>query len=306
MSDCACLEIEGTEVDDAITERFGLPRVNRELLSYWIAANVPEDRVRDAWLTAEIQWLQQLGRSMPGDYKLFQSPQSLLLAAMPRGAGRDASGLIEKTLDTIDSILPGVVKDSSQGKHLVLCLERVDDVKRYMADFGDDTCDWSGLCIGAEAPHVVMRGSVLSESILVHELTHACTSHLDMPHWLSEAMALRMEQILGAGACGALPRDCRRWWQEHDLQVFWNGEAFRGGGEKRSQSYVLAMHLLDAICLRRPKRLASFIRGASRDDGGRQAARDHLEQDLESIMEDLLKEPEPTRAEKLWRKLTRW
>ncbi len=228
MADETAIEIEGSEVPDAIVRSNGLPRLNWEQVDRWVQVSVPEDRARDAWTSAQMQWLGRLSFALGPHYHLFQSPRALLLGAMNRAFGRYASGRIERALTTLDYVLPGIVQESSRGKHVVICLAGEDEVKRYMAEYPETSDNWDGICLRREDVHVVIRcAEAIPDLLLVHELTHACLTHLQLPRWLDEAMSQRMERIEGRMKYAPLTDEHRRLWRAPISPGFWT--AVRSG-----------------------------------------------------------------------------
>jgi hypothetical protein len=115
-------------------------------------------------------------------------------------------------------------------------------------------------------------------TILIHELTHGCLAHLPIPLWINEALAMRMEQVIGDLGAYSLDReDIERhleYWNADSIQQFWSGESWDIPGDSFKLSYSLARILwrkveVDSGASR--ETMLAFVRTASAADGGEAA-----------------------------------
>ncbi len=80
---------------------------------------------------------------------------------------------------------------------------------------------------------------------LLHEITHACLSHLELPLWVEEGMT----QLAEEAAVNRWNRfqlepqaaaEVRKYWRDRGLADFWWGRGFSGLDDGQSHSYRLA------------------------------------------------------------------
>lgn len=299
------IEIGGEEIVGAVEYHQGIPHLQYDTVHLWVEANADPHDTRDFWSSIERTWLWKVGQALGGKYEIFQSDRVLLLGRMRRQWGAFAVGRVERALALVDALLPGVAEQSVPGKHMVLCLASEEDTARYVAGLGCGT-DWDGLCVNREPVHVLIRAKEeMPELTLAHEMTHACLWHVDLPRWLGEGIAVRMERILGRAPYDEVLPEQLAAWRKLDLESFWSGEAFHADEATTKAAYRLADHLLNAICRPKTTRLAQFILNAKREDAGHASALEHLDCELEVFLDQLLNPPppEPSPAARFFRKL---
>lgn len=71
------------------------------------------------------------------------------------------------------------------------------------------------------------------EPVIAHEMTHSALSHLALPRWLDEGLAVDTEQRLtGVRPLIYTPQELRikhlQFWGRDEVQEFWFGETFFG------------------------------------------------------------------------------
>jgi hypothetical protein len=138
------------------------------------------------------------------------------------------------------------------------------------------------------------------DGTLVHELSHACLAHRNLPRWLDEAIAQRMALILTSRVAvihyPPFPRDGKLFWQNHGIDSFLNGESFHREPESVYWSYALSEYLIEQICqlANGGEALRGFLLNARASDVGESAAQQYLGRSLESIVREMIKVETPS------------
>jgi hypothetical protein len=118
-----------------------------------------------------------------------------------------------------------------------------------------------------------------AEPTLVHEMTHALLSHLDLPLWIDEGIATMMEGSLAHAASDPafvinrrsdLLRRHRLFWTEQTKPGFWDGSAFRDGASSEL-AYDMAFRIVFELA-RDLSSFSAFAKAANPMDGGAAAA----------------------------------
>ena len=155
--------------------------------------------------------------------------------------------------------------------------------------------------INAGCGHFVTVKSDLRaiEPVIAHELTHSCLSHLPIPAWLNEGLAVNTEQRLSpSGAPLLTPQQMHdkhlSFWKETEIQEFWSGQSFLRNDDANMLSYDLARIMVAQLSRDWPT-FRSFVLAADLRDAGADAALQHLGLDLGAVACALL-ENEPTAA----------
>lgn len=133
------------------------------------------------------------------------------------------------------------------------------------------------------------------EPVIAHEMTHAGVSHLPLPTWLNEGLAVNTERRL-AGTLPArhtpleLHAMHREFWGEEEIQEFWSGKSFFRTDDGNMLSYDLARILVEQFAKDWP-RFKAFVLAAHERDGGAEAARCYLDVSLGECVSLLLDKP---------------
>src|ERR1043166_126319 len=100
---------------------------------------------------------------------------------------------------------------SFQGIHLVLLFSEEDDYYQYISAFYPEGTHptTSGVHLSAGFPHIAALhySELQSAQIIAHELAHHCLSHLTLPRWLDEGVAMTLERAIGRSHRPVLPDD---------------------------------------------------------------------------------------------------
>ena len=114
---------------------------------------------------------------------------------------RSGKGLLMVPLKRILLVMEELASVQPWGRDILVVLDDVDTYYKYVSCYGPESGEFSlsaGMFISRGCSHFVTRKSDLRaiEPTIVHEMTHGCMSHLPLPLWLDEGMAVNMERRL--------------------------------------------------------------------------------------------------------------
>lgn len=264
------------------------------------------------WTSVGAQWLDRLGASLGDDLVRHESPDFLLLASLADRPARAAMAFLEATRRRILRLLDGIAAPSGHGPMIVIMLDDaryLDFVAQFYPVQGTFS-ESSGMFVHFGYGFFVARGEHLDEveHTLVHEMTHGLVSHLPLPAWLNEGIAVNTE-ARHAGARFSLPdapwspdetqARHRAHWTPEAIQRFWSGKSFIDPGVAQPLSYDLAMRMVQLACVDWAP-FARFAVNASMDDAGMAAAETHLGHPIENLATALLGDGAWTPHPKTW------
>ncbi|MFK7909060.1 MAG: hypothetical protein AB8F34_00505 [Akkermansiaceae bacterium] len=287
-----------------MTTEDGLTHPRWDVIEQSIESVFPENKKHLAWVAAERQWLDKLSANLGGCYQCVESQHFLVLTESSARLAKAACKFFEQSLKLILKYLPGVARDEGYGKQIVLMFTDEDDYYRYVMHFHDDgthpmsggMCISSGGCLHYAIP-VNPDDPSGYRTTLVHELTHGCVSHLPLPTWLNEALAMRMEQVVCGTQTMLLDRFLLKehfdYWNAKTIQQFWSGESWGLADEGFQLSYNLAEIIWNKIEneMRAPQELIlNFILLAHYENAGEMACREVFDLSLGDFVEDFIGE----------------
>ncbi len=249
-----------------------------------LPVGLSEQALHAEWRRICRTWLTDMAATLDGDYTLFESANFLLLSCEEQKYLRTFTRFLESKLKAILRTLPGIASDQGYGPHAVIIFNAVAAYDDYCDLFNhqdQETTPSSGMYINDGYGHLVFATQDMdtAEAIACHELTHACLSHLPLPLWLNEGIAMMMETALGVAAANIIDHSYlarhRQFWDQSNIQDFLAGSSFTTFGPAQELSYSLAAILVsnlagDFVVFR------DFVLAAAADDAGAQAAQQHL------------------------------
>lgn len=251
----------------------------------WIEQEVPAAQQAEAWLACERGWLLHLRDALGAGYVLMESAQTFVLSSLEQRRAVAAMAFIDRTRRRIMHTLQGVADDQGWGKDILVVCDDVDAYFSYIAAYYPDEqaeiARSSGMYLNAGCGHFVTMDAdlLLMEPVIVHELTHSYVSHLPLPLWLNEGIAVNVEQSLA----GRVPAGLDAWqmlanhqayWTAQTIQAFWSGDAFQKQATM-SQAYDLAATLVKQLSQDWPV-FARLALAAQWQDAGAQAVQQCL------------------------------
>lgn len=285
------------QVGGAFSFEEGFSRPDWKVISQAIQQRFtgPDD-LNIAWTDAARQWVMQLQSDLGGEYRVEDSPQFILLAALDEKKSGEILTFVENTLDQICERLKDAAWTSGHGKHVILLFEEQDDYYQYVSYFHHDgTHPTSGGCLLARGyVHIAAPyESYGLRQMLAHELTHNCVVHLRLPLWLNEGLAMLFQRAVAPSHQPLLDYELKErhltFWNPENIQEFWSGISFQKPGDSNELSYSLAEIVLNLLS-EKPGDWGAFLKQAEWGDAGQTAAMDCLGADLGDVMATFLGE----------------
>jgi hypothetical protein len=126
------------------------------------------------------------------------------------------------------------------------------------------------------------------EPVIAHEMTHSLVSHLPIPAWLNEGLAVSVERKL-TPYYGSVysPEEMHRkhveYWTPKTIQEFWSGKSFLKSGDSNLLSYDLGLALTTMLGADFSS-FEAFALHANLADGGADASNEHLHFPLSHVL----------------------
>lgn len=234
-------------------------------------------------------WLLHLRDALGPHFRVTESQDAVVLASLDSMTVPALSRYVSTTRKRVARVLDGVAHFEPGQKSVVVVFDDEDSYYHYVSTYYPAEGEFAfsgGMFIGGDCPHfVVKRGDLHAvEPVIAHELTHSALTHLKLPLWIDEGLAVNTEHRLTG-----VPRTVYTaqqlhgkhvaFWDAARIQEFWSGRSFQRTDDGNLLSYELARILVQEMS-REWSRFASFVQEASREDAGHAAARRLLEIDL--------------------------
>lgn len=282
------------------------PRPNWEEIAVRVSEAKPTDGHAAWWSVAE-RWLEQHCLAAGKQYWCTRSRNFLLASPLAKRPAGNLIAFAERARSGITRALDGLVATDGLGPHVILVFETEDEYYEYIAPFyvdGGHYAASSGVQVDPGYVHFALPRQEPDqlEIVIAHELTHTLVSHLPLPRWLNEGMAVNLESSL-------CPRYGRRlqlnWierhqasWDSESVQEFWSGQAFSRPDKMSELSYELAWVTVRTLA-ENYDTFRRFASEASFEDAGQSASHKHFGTGLGSHFEVFLGdgnwEPDPAK-----------
>ncbi len=291
------MPLEVPNHDHWFEERIGFPRPNWIAMDGWRRAFTPHSDRHEVWCQFVRHWLGRLCTALGGEYKVTESKHFQLLSELDAEGNARILKHFEESLARMNRVLNSY-DGQSRGKFVALRLTEDDDFYDYVSDFFPDgeSAGIGGCLITQDYYHMVLpeTNPIDETRVRVHELAHNLLTHLPLPLWLNEALAMAFERDLTGNHQWELDsetiREHRAYWNASTIQEFWKGESFiLVSGQKLA--YSLAFTLLNIIYKEvrpSPEEFRRFIQRAGWHDAGAEAFREHLGLELCECVEAFL------------------
>ena len=275
--------------------RFSIPDWDR--VDESLAERLVHEDPHLLWSSVAIAWLDELRSVLGEPYSVSSSDHFLLLSPSSEREAKLFLDYAEKTRKRILHLLDGIASDGGYGKSCVLAFSDIDSYYEYVANYYPSECEYafsSGMYINDGYGHFVYVAAEMPtiEPIIAHELTHMQLTHLPLPAWLNEGLAVNTENILsprsGSHFTNAEMRSKHSaFWNNQTIQEFWSGKSFLRTDDGNLLSYDLSKQITTLISQNRAS-FVNFANAADMFDSGQQAAERHLGIPLEHAVSHLL------------------
>jgi len=290
-----CLDFD---VQSQLVEAHGFPIIHADAFNQWLAAS-PQASTSGLACVARA-WLMHMRDACGPEFRLFETKHAFILSPLESNVLRATDTFIATTRKRITAVLRDLAVFPAGGKSVLLVLHDEDAYYQYVSAYYPDSGEFSfssGMFINSSVPHFVVPLAELSaiEAVIAHEMTHSALSHLTLPRWLDEGLAVNIEQRLtGVPRLIYTPHELHekhlRYWGATEMQQFWTGESFFRTDDGNLLSYELARILVSHLSADWD-RFARFVINAQREDSGGLAAREHMNVELGALVCALLEQP---------------
>lgn len=281
----------------------GLPVLDWDAAQHWVDGIADEAAQARAWSQCERAWLEHLRVALGPEYQLREHSAALLLSTLEENVAEATLAFVNKTLQRVVRVLDGVAHVPEWGHDILVVFDDDDIYYKYVAHYYPEAGEFAGsggMYINAGCGHfATVKADLRSiEPVIAHELTHACLSHLPIPVWLHEGIAVNTERRLcpQTGSAATTPQQMhkrhRKFWGPVEIQQFWSGKSFLRADDGNELSYDLARIMVSQFAATWD-RFRPFVLSANVEDGGASAAAQHLGVDLGDAVSALL-EQEPS------------
>ena len=295
------------EVEGFFVFEDGFHTVDWNAASAWVSSKFAGEEVEDAMRWVVQEWVERLRQDIGGDYHITEGNDVVLLSDRSAHGARWLAGYAERALRTIHEEL-----GSATWGHLhpLIVFSEEDDYYQYISRFSaeGEQAQSGGIFIGTGYPHIalVSRDANDAASGIVHELTHHCLDHYNLPLWVNEAVAMTLQRQIAPPNYGmggdqeAVWGAISSWsppmlwdelaerhfafWNAETIQAFWAGTSFYEPGDSNELSYNLAEIFLTLLREGKEKALlAAFLELARPEDAGHDAAHRIFHKGLDEI-----------------------
>lgn len=231
-----------------------------------------------AWKDLAFIWLSLLAEKLGETYGVFTSKEFIILSPPKRAQ------LLLETLESQRKRILNIIDDGEReeglGLYTVLVFADIESYLPYISAFGPEGEEAmsGGIFIGDSYGHMVVHGEAMwqLEPVLAHELTHYLLWPSALPAWVEEGVCMTVEQLVSSVEGLRMDRkraqEHRDFWSSYRLRRFWNGEAFFC---PRAQEYAYELaQVMVRLLAETHGSFPAYLRIASREDAGFQAARD--------------------------------
>ena len=286
-----------------ISKHEGYPILDWSALKAWINSIECIELQRKARIEAERAWLLHMREALGRGFQLIESKDALVLSSLDANVARATVEYIDRTRGRVIQLLEGIAQIPPLGKDLLLVFDDEESYYRYVSRCYPDDGEFAfsgGMYVNAGCGHYVTMKNGLHEiePVIAHEMTHGCLSHLSLPVWLDEGLAVNIEHRLAGARPAHTPQQLRNmhlaFWNAQEIQVFWSGASFLRADNASLLSYDLARIIVEQLG-KNWELLTRFVLTANEVDAGAISARQHLGVDLGEFVCALL-DQEPSRA----------
>jgi hypothetical protein len=265
-------------VPDALDRAGPILYLNWPAIEAWIATLPKTTHDAKAYRDEVLrQWMDELADAFGEPYVWAESGELIVLTAREASDARDLLAFAGRCYAATKEVVGPPA--GLPAKLALLCFGSQEHMYDYLAPMDADDGEYGGVggfCVQCDPPHIVVPDLPASiESVLLHEMTHACLG-ADVPSWLQEGIAqLVEERLMNRRRPPMDEREIRRQrhhWSKRGLSTFWSGESFKAADRGQELSYQLAYVLVSVLLGDHNAALPAFLRTAGQHDHGASAA----------------------------------
>lgn len=288
-----------------LIEEQALTRPNWEGIYQYVNREFSTTDQEQLWNSIARGWLNALIEKLPAGYSYVETENFILVSKTNDRYVELFQMFLERCLKRLLGIMKGIANADGFGKYVVMIFDDVDTYHDYTSYYGPQQGTYglsSGMYLNDGYGHFVFPHQQLdfAEPIAAHEMTHALLSHLPIPLWLDEGMAVNMEAMITGLAPPQLDKEMyekhHNFWGEQEIQEFWYGSSFHRPDDGQELSYQLAQILVTNLS-ENYQAFSEFANKADRRDGGEAAAAEVFDISLGNLIGNFLGEgnwwPEP-------------
>ena len=273
------LGIRLADIEGCLIDEKEFPRPQWKIIRAWMKEHVRPEDLPIAWHEISFDWVSTLKKHLGETYSVYQSPNFILRTTRSLDASKSILRTCELAVQFLVSWLGPIAEKRGHGKHVVLDFVSIENYYDYVSYFyapGSPLIASGGVFLRSGYQHIAMPPAQRTQETLIHELAHNRLSHLPLPAWLNEGIAVTMERKIGGRKQGRMDRELhkkhRDYWSSSTIPAFWSGDSFHDvDGEIIHLSYSLADTLVDLLVQEYPNFL-EFVAEAQREDFGETAA----------------------------------
>jgi len=283
-------------------EKHGFTRVDWE--NFWRAIDTEAEDKESGWEDAKIAWCEEIRSDLGGSARLLVAANVILVTDLEGELAEGCLNFADQAHGSLRIALSDLAHPHARGRVPLIVLSDESDYYDYLSFHYPEEGTFPtslGVQIYDGCPHVVVHYREASDNAttIVHELSHLLVSHLPLPTWVNEGVAMQLPRALAASfevglktnhaarwwhslvesQCPILADDLierhRAFWNEENIQGFWAGTSFQDVGEPNELSYSLAETFISRLSADWQTFLG-FLSTAHYCDGGQTAALDHL------------------------------
>ena len=290
-------------------ESENFPRPNWDAIYAAVDDNYKDIDQHKLWCEIAKIWMRKLKTKLPDEYSIYESDNFLLLTSQKNEYVTKLQTFLENSLKTILRTLSKIANDDGYGKYVVLIFDDIDDYYAYMSYFYPDEGEFglsSGIYLNDGYGHFAFpfQDLMYAEPIAAHELTHALLSHLPIPLWLNEGLAVNIEDLITGFKSFRMDNEMARrhqaFWGEEEIQEFWKGDAFSRIDEGQELSYHLAQFSVQLLS-QDYNHFVKFVNSAHHSDAGESAANEIYGGSLGGLLTNILGDYDWSPKPQLWK-----
>ena len=272
------------------------PRPNWVAITEYVNEEYADTVKHELWCDIARIWLDKLKKKLSIEYAVHELDNFILLTSEKEKYVNHFLRFLEKSRNKILTTLPGITRDDGYGKHVVIVFDDIDSYFTYISYFYPEEGTFgisSGIYLNEGYGHFAFPHQEITyaESIAAHEMTHALLSHLPIPLWLNEGIAVNIEDYIVGASPFRLDKEMvnrhRKFWGKNEVQEFWSGKSFGRVDEGQELSYHLAQFAVNTLSQNYDV-FVQYVNKAHHSNGGEIAANEIFEGSLGGLLINIL------------------